>query len=634
MSLEFELPMVCMLFMLMLLIVYFSKEKVKLVENKFFEVILICSMGETVINTITHFLAAIYDFETFNSVFYPSINFFNKIMSILFATIFGCLLCYTLSISYKKFKEKNSLLKISLGVFVVLYSIAAFFTDVTLKKVGYVTTSEGSTLFLSYGVVSVLILANFIITLINYKKLDRRYMVMLYILISIVFFAVISINFPGFIITDLLLVSICYIMFFTIENPDVKMIEQVSLARDNAEKANRAKTDFLSNMSHEVRTPLNAIVGFSECILTEDSLQKAKEDAQDIVMASQNLLEIVNGILDISKIEADKMEIIDVTYNLKKELTELYKLISPRIGEKPIEMKATFAPDIPEYLYGDIGKIKQIVTNILTNAIKYTEKGYITACVNCVNQGNECTLIISVEDTGRGIKPEKIDKIFDKFERLEEDRNTTLEGTGLGLAITKRLAQMLGGKVVCQSKYGEGSKFTIYLKQEITNYHKPEVANTEEETTSVNIEGKKVLVVDDNRINLKVAVRLLEGFKLNIEESESGYDCLQKIKEGHNYDLILMDDMMPGISGTETFHELQKRKVYIPVVALTANAIEGMREKYLEEGFIDYLSKPIDKRELERILYKVLGTKQETKFPTLNDLYNIDIPLQKNDKKE
>jgi signal transduction histidine kinase/CheY-like chemotaxis protein len=498
----------------------------------------------------------------------------------------------------------------------------------------------GPSLYLVYSMCGIGSLINLFICFFYQKKIPNKKFIPLYSLLLLGGLAfVIVIAFPDLFLIGFVFCLIDLIMFFTIENPDVKMLEQVEIARDAAERANRAKSDFLSNMSHEIRTPLNAIVGFSECILEEDDLDKAKGDAKDIVIASQNLLEIVNGILDISKIEANKMEIVETEYNLKENLNNLAKLMIPRIGEKPIELKVKMADDIPETLYGDGGKIRQIVSNILTNAVKYTEKGLITLDVNCVNKDGKCSLVISVEDTGRGIKPEKIDTIFQKFERLEEDRNTTLEGTGLGLAITKRLVEMLGGKIVVQSKYGTGSKFTVYLKQEIRN-----TVHKKEEDYNINqgnfdVKGKKILVVDDNKVNLKLANRLLQSFEVDVDLVESGMDCLSKINAGYKYDLILMDDMMPNMTGTETFKQLKELADFsTPVVVLTANAIEGMKDEYLNTGFNDYLAKPIDRLELERVLRTYLSSnvvqnQLVSKFePLPDDIYNMDKPL--NEKRD
>lgn len=431
--------------------------------------------------------------------------------------------------------------------------------------------------------------------------------------------------FPSVVFEPFVMGYVVLLMYHTIENPDMRMVGQMELAKTQAEQANHAKTEFLSNMSHEIRTPLNAIVGFSECITKATDLNSAKEDAKDIIMAGQNLLEIVNGILDISKIESGKMELTVSEYDLTKIGNDLTKLMKTRIGEKPVELKVNIASDIPGTLRGDGGKVKQIITNILTNAVKYTERGFVTFSISCINEKNISKIVISIEDTGRGIKPEKINTIFNKFERLEEDKNTTLEGTGLGLAITKRLVEMMNGKLVVQSKYGEGSKFTVYLVQDIVSMEKTAKYTSEVQTDS--FVSKRILVVDDNKLNIKIASRLLSEYSVVVDEAESGFVCIDKINNNEKYNLILMDDMMPHMSGTETLHKLQEIHDFnTPVVVLTANAIDGMRENYLKEGFNDYLAKPIDRAELSRVLSRYLAgkvVKEDIFDPLPNSVYTI-----------
>ena len=404
---------------------------------------------------------------------------------------------------------------------------------------------------------------------------------------------------------------ITFLMYFTIENPDVKLINQLNIAKEQAEKANRAKTEFLSSMSHEIRTPLNAIVGFSDCMLSSNNLQETKEFAKDVVDASNNLLEIVNGILDISKIEANKMEIIEKEYNPREVFASLAKLIAPRIKEKAIDFKINITEDLPGVLRGDMGKVKQIILNLLTNAVKYTDKGEINFTVTCINRLNTqtCLIYIAVKDTGRGIKKENMDKLFNKFERIEEDKNTTIEGTGLGLAITKRLTEMMGGKITVNSKYESGSVFRIYLEQEIVSMEVPLNSNEEIEIDYNANPGKRILIVDDSKINLKVANQILKPYQFDVVLAESGYEALE-LMESKTFDLILMDIMMPKMNGVETLRRLKEIEGFnLPVIALTADAIEGTDEKYLKAGFDAYLSKPIDKYHLDKVLKKFLGGK-------------------------
>ena len=445
----------------------------------------------------------------------------------------------------------------------------------------------------------------------NIKNSKNKKYVPLFVFLNLGFVGMIfqKVN-PSILLMTYIETFVSVLMYHTIENPDVRMIEQLNIARDQADKANRAKTEFLSNMSHEIRTPLNAIVGFSNLLLEDKNLPDAsKDEVKDIIMASDNLLEIVNGILDISKIEANKMEIEDKEYGIKKVIDELVKLTKGRIAEKPIEFKVSIDETIPPVLYGDAQKIKQICVNILTNAVKYTKEGWIELKINHVVKDDICRLIISVEDTGIGIKEGNINRLFDKFDRLDISNTATIEGTGLGLAITKKLLDLMGGKIVVQSVFGKGSRFTISLDQKIVKNPTIKLDEDVKVEAKVQISSEKlVLIVDDNKINLKVAERLLDSYGIKSVSVDNGYAAIEKIKNGEKYDLILMDDMMPKLSGTETFHELEKIPNFkIPVIALTANALTGEKEKYLAEGFNDYLAKPIDKEELNRIINKYLN---------------------------
>ena len=600
------LPLTAVCISLFLVIIFFTKENVNNKEVKIYSSLLITNLI-LCINAL-----AVYLFAKINGDV-TIIGIMQKLHLILLNIIAFFLLYYNVTIIKEKdnhkdkFQKVNSMLTTIIIISIICLPIKVINYDDILDVGGpaYYVSISGIIFYL------ILLLISSIKHIIKNKEFLKKSIPYI-VLIGMFAVGLLLRAYAPEIITETFCVSFALlVMYHTIENPDIKLLEKMELAKTQAEKANAAKTEFLSSMSHEIRTPLNAIVGFSESISEAETLEEAKENAKDILTASNNLLEIVNGILDISKIEANKMEIVNTEYNLKEEVEKLVKLIKPRIGEKPIELKYYIAPDIPGKLYGDKGKIKEIMTNILTNAVKYTKEGFIELKVNCINKDNESSLVISVEDTGRGIKPENIDKLFTKFERLNEDRNTTIEGAGLGLAITKKLVEMMGGKIIVQSVYGSGSKFTVYLKQRIITRTSVSFENNDNQG-ELNLSGKTVLVVDDNTLNIKVAEKLLKKYSIKVDSCETGFECIDKIKQGNHYDLILMDDMMPKITGTETLHLLQEIPTFKDkTVVLTANAIEGMKEKYIEEGFDDYIAKPIEKYELERVLRKYLNKEKE-----------------------
>ena len=411
--------------------------------------------------------------------------------------------------------------------------------------------------------------------------------------------------------------TLVYLVFNVIDTAKAIGIEQ--RRKQDAERASNAKSQFLATMSHEIRTPINSVLGMNEMILRDTKDPVVIGYAQNIENAGHMLLGLVNDILDFSKIESGKLELIEEEYETNRLFLDLYNLIEKRARQKGLSLEMDISPDMPSKMKGDMTRIRQIAVNILTNAVKYTAEGGVTFKAYMLEEAETPTMCMSIKDSGQGIKPEDIDKLFTSFTRLNEQKNKSIEGTGLGLAITKQLTTMMRGDIEVESVYGEGSTFTITIPQGIvdttpigefdpvgggTNDNAPQKT----ELSYVCPDGK-VLIVDDNRVNLIVASGLMKPSQVQITTATSGDEAIELCR-ANKYDLIFMDHMMPVKDGIDTLHELKDifgAEWDTPVIVLTANAIEGMKEMYLSEGFDDYLTKPMTALQLEEMLIKYIN---------------------------
>ena len=596
-----------LLYSISIALVFFLKKKKNTAENRIYTKIIITSIIAMITEIMIFFVTGLNNEHILNLV----LKMFN-IGIFTWTWLFGL---YTFVVTYKNstpnenYKEQYKLAYTIYKIFWLISSLAILTLPIKLVSENNVSYSRGASVEMLFVVGGVLILLIFAVIITNFKKIFTKEFIPVIIFVLIMgLIASVQYFKPEILLVTTGMGIVIFVMYITIENPDLKLLHEMELAKDMADKSNRAKSDFLSSMSHEIRTPLNAIIGLSELNENASTMEDVKETSKDIVLASKILLDIVGSVLDMSKIESGNVDIVNACYAPYEMFESVIKVVDYKFNENEIEFISKIAGDIPKALYGDQVNIKKILLNLLSNAAKYTKKGKVTFTVNSVLKNNICRLFIVVEDTGKGIKPEMIDKLFEKFDRLSEEKNTTTEGTGLGLAITKSLVDLMGGHITVHSVFGEGSRFSVTLDQKIADDNVCVIeANNKSEVEGIDCKDKNILIVDDNEMNLKVAGRFLEKYACNVDMVMSAFEGLDLINKGKQYDLLLLDEMMPKMTGTEMMLKLKEEGYDKPIVVITADVIATSKEDFMAKGFDDYLGKPISIKELEAVLKKFLS---------------------------
>lgn len=562
-------------------IMFLKKEKINKLENKIFTKLLYI--------TIASILCELLIVVTINNIKVGQIV--QKLFLVFIMLWLSRFMDYTFVITvFDKSKSDIDNLKIYkklYNVFLFINLLMAIFimgSPINLNKVGNSIYTSGMSVNILFGIAMGYIIVIIFLLFSHIKSIKRNYLPIVVFPILFVICAIIQKIYPGLLLTNSVFGLVIFLMYNTIENPDLKLIAKLKLAKDTAEKAENAKNEFLMSMSHEIRTPMNTLISFTDEVMNEKGLSnEGKEALLNINKASNSILDICSNILNLSLIESGDVEIKNEEYNVKELFNELYDLTKNKASDKNISYNIVYSEDLIDKLYGDKSKIKIITMNLITNAIKYTNNGEVKVNVDTINDEDKVKLIVRVSDTGKGIEEEMIHKIFDKFVREEDVVNSNIEGIGLGLSITKSLVDILGGTIDISSMPNKGSLFTVSLIQKIENDNSDIIFDKN---------CKRILIIDNNSTYLDSLKSYFNSKGIYVTKSISGKEALALIKENDKYDLILMSEKMNGLSGSDTLIELKyELKFWNPIIALLEPSLMNEKENYLARGFDDVISK-------------------------------------------
>jgi len=605
MSLEFELPLVSFIFLLILNIIYFSKKRVDLPENKLYKVILICSLLEAVIDTVIHLICSVNSFDVIVGTYYPLFNFLNKILSSLFVIIFSCLFAYTLMITYKKTRENPKRLLNTIAIINVIFMIIMLFTNITLVDAVNVTNVTGPTIMLGYGMVAVFLTASVIVALPRIKKMDQRYFPIFLILFIMGFLFVFTLIFPGMIIYDLVLALLCYIMYFTIENPDLNMLKELNYQREQVENSKNISDKVINTISDSLNESVNRISTFGHKKINYDNIEEVKKEITSMQKFALEYIANVNSLMELSKTQSEGFELLNVNYEPLQMLEETQSLLSTK--NKNIKVTINKTNDVPAVLHGDPTKIKQALLHLCNGILNISKQQNIKLNTSYLIVGSLCRFKVTTEIDTKDLINEYTKDIKDKVIDFE---------------IIERIIKLLAGKFTIELD-GDKVKLELSIDQKYIEgyYIKDDVKSTTNKKIKYkDLTGKKVLIVDDDKQRSDELMHMLSNY--NIETSiATDYNSTKKEITEKIFDLVIIDDIITELDKVKNYLLIDKTngllKVMdhieydVPRIIMVTPNTKDYETKYIEEGFDEVLTKPVDTYKLDNIIQTLLVDKED-----------------------
>ena len=596
---ELQLPLCAFFFSALLCIVFFSKERLNLIENKLYSVMIVTGLLDSIIIVLERILVISGNINDVTPIIYLVLQITNKLDFLVLIILTTCAFLYTLLITYSKVKPNiNKWIKSTFLLDAIVYLIILF-SDVHLITYNNIISVSGSAIVITYVLGGLYLIISMLMAIVNIKRLTRRHIPIMSAIFMFTFLIFIFRNNPYIMVISIIIAFANYLMYFTIENPDIKMIDELTKAKTLVEKNNNDKSIFIFNTTQQIRNPLNMIEQKTEQILDYNLEEEVKEKVLDIRTCEQRISYILRGVMDVSTIDAKNIKIVNNQYKIGNILTEIKIRAKKEAEKKGLEFRTSIDEGMPEELYGDSIRLKQIINGIVSNAIKYTEKGFVELDVNSIVSFDICRLIISVKDSGIGVNADKINKLFQSKEDIELDK---VEESDITLEVAKKMINLIGGTITVRSERGRGSEFTIIVDQKIKT-EENKIKDIVDEYKNLN-NKKKIMIVTDNEKDKEIYNRLFSK-NVILEIAENGEICLNKIRSGENYDLILINEKLKKLDAYQIINKLKKLKIQNnKVIILTDNKDKeknlitagylALSKDYTKDKFMEKINKFLD----------------------------------------